>query len=251
MANRMTALLDKIERQLGLMVIQLPDNLSKDTWATIIEEDTLPTFSRYFPFRHRTIIDNTCEKDGFFFVDRDLPEGTEILGVKDVAWDAYRADPRLSRQGLNYGTWDFIAGEYGVEDIALSQMRADYISLFNLGIYIEEYPPNKIKLVSVNGSPVSRYRPFPVDVLIIHPKNLMTISPTMMEIFEQLAKADVATFIYNNLKYYDGSDTVYQNLDLKLDLVQEWANKRQDIIEKMDAEYVTTANAEEPMMFTV
>lgn len=251
MANRMTKLLDKIERQLGLSVIELPEKLSKDHWAEIIRDDTLPTFSRFFPFRHRTIIDNECEKDGFYFVDRDLPEGTEILGVKDVAWDAYRADPKLGRQGLNYGTWDFIAGEYGVDDIALSQVRADYLSLFNLGIYIEEYPPNKIKLVSVNGATVSRYQSFPIDVLIIHPDNLMTISPTMMEIFEQLSKADVALFIYNNLKYYDGTDTVYANLDLKLETVQEWANKRQDIIDKLEAEHVTTANAEQSMIITV
>lgn len=251
MANRLTNLLNKIERRLGLTVLPLPDSLSKDVWESIIKEDTLPTFSRYFPYRHRTLIDNECEKDGYFFIDRDLPEGTEILGVKDIAWEAYRADPGLGRQGLNYGTWDFIAGEYGVEDIAFTQMRADYISLFNLGIYIDFMAPNKIKLVSVNGSEVSKYRPFPIDVYVVHPINLMTISPTMMEIFEQLAMADIATFLYQNLKYYDGTDTVFANIDLKLDTLLEWANKRQEIVEKLDNEHVSTANEEQSMIITV
>lgn len=249
--NKMTKLLNKAERRLGLTVINLPDNLKKETWAEIVKEDTIPTFSRYFPFRHRVIIDHKCEKDGFFFVDRDLPEGVEIIGVKDIAWDAYRADPRMSNQGLNYGNWDFIAGEYGVADIAMTQMRADYVSLFNLGIYIEEYPPNKIKLVSVNGSTVSRYNPFPVDVYVNQPENLMGISPTMMETFEELAFSDIASALYQNLKYYDGTDTVYSTLDLKLDTLQEWANKRENIVNKLDEAHVTTANEHQHMIMCI
>ena len=41
MANRMTKVLNKIERRLGLSMLPLPDKLSKDKWAEIIEEDTL------------------------------------------------------------------------------------------------------------------------------------------------------------------------------------------------------------------
>ena len=111
--NQMTLLLNKIERRLGLLVLNLPESISKDTWHTIIEEDTIPTFSRYFPYKITTIIDNTCEKDGFFFIDKDVPEGCKILGVKDIDWQAYRVDPRfdqlllrtyndVSEHGVNY-----------------------------------------------------------------------------------------------------------------------------------------------------
>ena len=76
--NRMTALLNKIERRLGLKVLKLPEELSKDSWADIIKEDTLPTFSRYFPNQITVIIDNTCCKDGFYFIDKDILEADDL-----------------------------------------------------------------------------------------------------------------------------------------------------------------------------
>ena len=49
-ANRMNKLLDKIERRLGVKQLNLPDYLTKDKWAEeVIANETLDTFSRYFP----------------------------------------------------------------------------------------------------------------------------------------------------------------------------------------------------------
>lgn len=251
-ANRLSKLLDKIQRRLGLMVIKLPDELDKESWKTIIEEDSIPVFSRFFPHEVVTIIDNNCRKDGWFFIDRDLPEGSTILGVKDIEWQTYRNQANLSNVGFGgFQNWDFIASEYGIDDIAFSQMRANYMSLFNLGIYIEFQPPNKIKLVSVNGSLVSNFRPFPIAVFLHHPINLSTISPTMFNTFEDLCTADVANYLYDNLKYYDGIDTVFGNIDLKLDKIQDWANKRENIIDKLNESYVSTANENQLIMMTV
>lgn len=249
--NQMTKLLNKIERRLGMITLNLPDNIAKDKWHTIIEEDTIPTFSRYFPYKITTVIDNTCAKDGFYFIDKDVPEGCKILGVKDIDWQAYRCDPRFDRYGINFSTYDFISRDYSIDDVAFSQTAADFLSLFNLGIYIEFEYPNKIRLVSVNGSPVSRYRPFPLQIFLEHPSNLMTISPTMMEIFEQLSQADIATYLYQNLKYYDGQDTVYMQLDLKLDTLQEWMNKRDEIVKTLEDAHVSTANEFGSMIITV
>lgn len=246
--NQMTLLLNKIERRLGLLVLNLPENISKDTWHTIIEEDTIPTFSRYFPYKLTVIIDNTCEKDGFFFIDKDVPEGCKIIGVKDIDWQAYRCDPRFDRYGINFATFDFISRDYGIDDVAFTQTSADFMSLFNLGIYIVFDPPNKIKLESVNGSPVSRYRPFPLQIFIEHPANLMTISPTMMETFESLAQCDVAIFLYQQLKYFDDFDTTYAQLQLKLDTLQSWADRREDLVNKLDEAHTTTANFEQSMI---
>ena len=244
----MTLLLNKIERRLGLKVLTLPEGLTKDNWAEVIIEDTIPTFSRYFPHKITTIIDNTCEKDGFFFIDKDVPEGCKIIGVKDIDWQAYRCDPRFDRYGINFATFDFISRDYGIDDVAFTQTSADFMSLFNLGIYIVFDPPNKIKLESVNGSPVSRYRPFPLQIFIEHPANLMTISPTMMETFESLAQCDVAIFLYQQLKYFDDFDTTYAQLQLKLDTLQSWADRREDLVNKLDEAHTTTANFEQSMI---
>ena len=250
-ANQMTLLLNKIERRLGLKVLTLPEGLTKDNWAEVIIEDTIPTFSRYFPHKITTIIDNTCEKDGFFFIDKDVPEGCKIIGVKDIDWQAYRCDPRFDSYGINFATFDFISRDYGIDDVAFTQTSADFMSLFNLGIYIVFDPPNKIKLESVNGSPVSRYRPFPLQIFIEHPANLMTISPTMMETFESLAQCDVAIFLYQQLKYFDDFDTTYAQLQLKLDTLQSWADRREDLVNKLDEAHTTTSNFDQTMIMTV
>ena len=115
--NEMTKLLNKIERRLGLSVLTLPEKISKKNWHIVIEEDTIPTYSRYFPYKLTVIIDNTCEKDGFYFIDKDLPEGSKILGVKDIDWQAYRCDPRFDRYGINFSTYDFISRDYGIDDV--------------------------------------------------------------------------------------------------------------------------------------
>lgn len=242
-ANRMTTLLNKIERRLGLLTLNLPDSIGKNTWHTIIEEDTLPTFSRFFPYKITVLIDHTCEKDGFYFIDKDVPEGSIILGASDVDWQAYRTNN-------GYDRYNFLS-TYGADEIALTQVTADYMSLFNLGIYIEFVPPNKVRLTSVNGSAVTRFRSFPLRVFVQHPSNLMTISPTMMEIFEELAQADVATFLYHQMKYFDDTDTTFLTLSLRLDALQEWSNKRADIVQRLDEAHTSSANEGQILIMTV
>ncbi len=72
--NQMTKLLNKIERRLGLQVITLPEKINKDSWHTVIEEDTIPEFSRYFPNKIVSIIDNTCHKDDFILLIKIYPK---------------------------------------------------------------------------------------------------------------------------------------------------------------------------------
>ena len=249
--NQMTLLLNRIERQLGLSVLPLPDGLKKDDWARIIVEDTIPVFSSYFPYEIITLVDPRESKDGYAFIDKDLPEGTRILGVRDISWESYRSDPRVDRFGVQMYSLDWMSRAYACDDIALTATGNDLMSLFNLGIYIEFLYPNKIKLVSVNGFPISQYRPFPIKLLIEHLPNLSSLSPTMMETFMKLAKADIAIAIWNVLKYYDNMDTAYATLALQLDTLQEVANSRSDVIRELDEAHVSTANEHSPMIMCV
>lgn len=242
-SNRMSKLLGKIERRLGTMLLNLPDNIGKNYWATIIQEDTIPVFSRFFPYRVMTVIDHECEKDGFFFIDKDLPQGSVILGAQDVNWEAYRCNN-------GYDRYNFLS-TYGADEIGLTQVSADYMSLFNMGIYIDFIPPNKIRLETVNGSQVTRFRSFPLWVLIEHPANLMTISPTMMNTFEDLCTSDVAAFLYEQLKHFDDTETTYMTLSLKLETIKNWAGKRDEIIRILDEAHTTTANENQILMMTV
>jgi len=249
--NDMTRLLNKIELRLQLgSNFPLPDGCKKDDWPRVILDQSISTFSQYFPYKIQDVITPNVVKDGYFFIDQNVPVGTKILGIGDIDWLAYRSDSRFDRYGINLDAQTWMTRQYAIDDIAMTIAGNDLLSLFDLGIYIEYIPPNKCRLVSVNGNPVSQFRPFPLIILIEHP-GLWTISPTMMETFIKICMCDVATLIYGNIKYYDGLDAVYATLDLKLDTLQEWANRRDDIIREYDEAHTTTANDSAPIMITV
>lgn len=252
--NKMNNLLNKIERRLGVKQLNLPDYLSKDKWAEeVIENETLDTFSRYFPNSMHIVLDlSQRKKDGYYLIDEYVPDSVEILGVRDIDWSLFSKDSLRLQEAQGYGTYDFMTNNYGLDDIMLLQMRADHMSLFNNQIYVEYKPPNMIKLSTITGADITRgMKSFPIEILIKHASNLMTIPPTMMEIFEELAEADVAKFLYENLKYYDGLETVYANIDIKVSDLENKASRREDIVQRLDEAHVSAANAHQPLMFTV
>lgn len=252
--NRMNALLDKLERRLGTKQLNLPDYLTKDKWAEdVIANETLDTFSRYFPNSiHITLDPSQRQKDGYYLIDEYVPDSVEILGVRDIDWSLFSKDSLRLQEAQGYGVYDFMTNNYGLDDIMLLQMRADHMSLFNNQIFVEYKPPNMIKLSTVTGADVTKgMKSIPIEILIKHASNLMTIPPTMMETFEQLAEADVARFLYENLKYYEGLQTVYANMDLKLSDLESKASRRDDIVEKLDDAHVSAANGHQPLIFTV
>jgi hypothetical protein len=72
-----------------------------------------------------------------------------------------------------------------------------------------------------------------------------------MEKFEQLAQADVANFLVNNLKYWDGFETVFTTVDLKLSNLESEASKRESIIDYLETNYVSAGNKSIPLIMTI
>lgn len=253
-ANRMNKLLDKVERRLGTRPLNLPDHLRKDKWASdVIDNETLDTWSRFFPNSMHIVMDLSQRKrNGYYLLDEYVPESVEIIGVRDIDWSLFSRDSLRLQEAQGYGTYDFMTNNYGMDDILLLQMRADHMSLFNNQIFVDYKAPNMVKLSTVTGADVTiGMKSFPIEVLIKHASNLMTIAPTMMETFEKLAQADVATFLYNELKYYEGLEMVFANADIKLSDLEKEADKRDEIVEKLDEAHVSAANKNQPLMFTV
>lgn len=253
-ANRMDALLNKIERRLGTRPLNLPDFLQKDKWASeVISNETLDTFSRYFPNQVTVHLETSRRRsDGWYVIDDEIPDNVEILGVKDIDWRLFSRDTLSLHEAQGYGVYDFMTNTYGLDDVALLQMRQDHLSMFNNQVFVEYKAPNLVKISTVTGADISRgMKGFPIDIFIKHSPNLMTIPPTMMETFEDLAQADVATFLYQNLKYYDGLETVYANIELKMGDLESAATKRDDVVGVLKENYISASNANQPLMFTV
>lgn len=253
MFNRMTDVVNKIERRLGTAPLNLPDHLKKNKWVdSVIIPDTLTTFSRFFPHMVKITLRSEDKKDGYYLLDRHIPPDYEILGVGDVIWSDIDNEFAGLQQYTGYGIYNILGRSMDMDSIMLAQQYADMSSLFNNGIYVEWEPPNMVKLrMAVGGNTENLLENVSLGVFVKHPANLMTIAPTKMETFEQLATADVATWLYQYLKHFDGIETVYANIDLKLSILEDQANKRTEIVEFMRDNYVNPANRNQPIMYTV
>ena len=251
--NRMESLLNKLERRLGTKILNLPAEFSKDTWADeVIANETLDTFSRFFPNAMPYMLNaSTPRRNGWFLLDIDkMTPGVEIIGVSDINWETFFTDGLW--QGNRYGMFDYMHYQYGVDDVAFMQGRADLVSMFNNQIMCEFREPNMVRVFNTVGADISiGIHNIPIMVLLKHAKNLMTIPQTMMEDFEQLAEADVAGYLYEGLKYFDNFETPYANFDLKISEWQDKYNQRADIVQKLDDAHVSAANKHQPIMFTV
>ena len=252
--NNISTLINKIEKRLGLIPLtpSLPKEFNKDEWAKVITTDTLLTFSRYYPYKYRYLVDDDTPKvKGVYYLDEDLiGPSAKILGISDIAWEDFSNNGLSIAQQFGYGLPDVGMMNFSVDDIASLAMRANYASLFNNGIYPEFEYPNKLRLKGIGNQDVQIGR-FTIDILLVHPDTLVTISPTKMEIFEQLAQADIAGFLFRGLRYYDGLQTVNLTIDLKLNELESEYGKRENILDKLEQNYVSAGNDSIPLIITV
>lgn len=252
MYNDMTKLLNKIERRLGTKQMNLPSHLQKDNWAReVICNETLDTFSRYFPHKIPYTLGPENRKGDFYLIDESICESMTILGAGDINWREWSHHyPGLMYGGVN--SYDMMTSGVDFETLADVQMMADHVSAFTNGIYIEYYPPNRLKLnIVISSSFLTNFQRIPIELFVKHADNLKTIPPTQMETFENLAVADVASFIYEDLKMFDNLETVFASVDLKLQSLEEKARNRERIVDDLERNYVSAANKNQPIMLTI
>lgn len=259
MANDMTDLLNKIERRLGLIPLtpHLPENMNKEAWAKTIEEDTMVTFSRYFPQKLKFVINSeTCNKVRenncwYYIIKDEYLGGAKLLGVIDIDWNDTSADNVGVGQTAGYGYYipNYGGLESTIDAFLANQMSADIASMYNNNIFVDFQYPNKIGIKRAGGLDVNLASY--VVILLIQHSTLATISPTKMETFEALAQSDVAKFLYMNLRYYDNLETTYLNIDLKLNELEQEAGKREGIIDEIKQSYVSASNDAIPYIMTV
>lgn len=259
-ANDMSRLLKKISRRLGLIPLlpHLPEGFTIDDWADVIKEDSMVTFSRYFPNKivYLCNSDTIIMKDGWYYLRDDIIGANKVLGITDIDWTTLGSNnmglSAISDFGYPaaFGPIGTGTGIYSAEQAMTYALGQDLNSLYSSGnsAYVEtdEGNPMRFKVVGISGRSLS-LQSFAVNVLVEH-KDLATISPTKMNTFEELAQADVANYLYENLKYFDELETVYVQINLKMDRLRDEAGKRENIIEKLENAYVSASNNNQPLI---
>lgn len=259
LSNNMTDLLDLIEENLGLIPVmhKMPEKFGRNAWAKRIKKRTLRTFSRYFGQKIRFVMNDQTtikRKEGGRWVSYIKDEclgGRELFGAIDIDWEDYSSDNiSMERNGTVDGY--YLPNYAGIDqtfEAALNyQAMADVNSMYNNDIFVEFEEPNKV-ILSMSGGRTLNLPSYVINLLVKH-EDLYTISPTMMETFESLATADIARFLFMNLRYFDGVETIFINVDLKLSELEQIASKREDIIEELKNASVSASNKAIPYIMT-
>ena len=125
--NDMSALINKIERRLGLIMItpHLPEGMGKEEWAKVIKDDTMLTFSRYFPRKIRFVVnDETCVKKMVanrweYTIKDEYLQGQKLLGAIDIDWQDTTSDNMSIAQTAGFGGgYGYYTPNYGTNQLS-------------------------------------------------------------------------------------------------------------------------------------
>lgn len=265
MINTFTRLINKIERDLGLIQITpfLPKEYNKDKWVDIIKEDTLLTFSYYYPRKIKYMIDKdtTIKKGDVYLLKEELLGGAQLTGVADIDFSSLnKANMLYNNDGggayftnnnpFIYGLNSYNPGMFDtMTNMIGAQLNADSMSMFKYGIYPDFIPPNGV-IIKGNTNRMINLDSFVIDVYVTH-IDISTIAPTKMIIVDQLATCDIAGFLYNNLKYYEEVRSIFGESNIRLDDLRSVWEKRPDIISELESSYVSPSNDNIPYILTV
>ena len=223
----------RIKRKIGIYGIALPVEDLDGLILDILEDTTLPVFSLYVPMEEIMTLDMDSLHNPSDLGDQCdlyiLPEfpGRKLLYVKHVEYD------ESLMRGAYYPSRSIFSTSTAVADLLQTNLEKQIIDLTTEAVTFHYVHPRKLYIFDSLIS--SRLR---ITMAFEHDKSFASIPPTAEESFFKLAALDIKAGLYPTIKHYDGIETSYGRIELKLD---DWANAESDrdsLLEKWDDEYM-------------
>lgn len=216
-------LMRKLDRHLGLSTLQLEKFYPRI--QEVLNDDTLRTLSQFFPYNYMLKLDLSQVKDG-----ENLGNGEYIYYLTDKYIESNDNIDIISvRRVTGAGTfeqWNAPLQTFNIDAMILEAQASNIRSLANISTKAFEFlPPNRIKLKGF-GSHDTIY----VECKITYP-SWGAVPESISIAAEQLAKLDVKTYLWNELKLYDKLESADGAIDLKID---DWANAENERQELLD-----------------
>lgn len=226
-----TTVLRHIKRKIGASHFPVP--VDDDEIIEIIEQETLPTFSTYFPYFYNMKVNPKTQSTGepgcYFIEDNDMD--IEVIGIAQVYRDTSTQYDYLESEKYNVSRY--------TNDFFGSQVLADFTSAVEVPQTFNFHPPNVLEVFPKN----SLYNtPFFVKVKAIHPSHLGTISMSLRDEFLKLALYDVQISMYHILKFYEGMGTGVGNIALKTEEFEAADANRKELLETWSTKYLKESN---------
>ena len=193
-----------------------------------LDQETLPTLSIYLPWMHDVKVE--VERDQIF-PDRpgiyQLRTTERLLGINRL------------REGVgSFGSFPYDPMLFG--DTLDRQLVVDRQSATELAITWEFQAPNVVEIFPKGLT-------FPelwFECKCVHPTHLRTIPPTAREVLRDLFLADLAADVLSVRQYFQSMQSVFGELNLNLDRLQTQADRRQEIIDKLELKQFKTGHAQ-------
>ena len=229
--------LKKAKRRLGTKMLNLP--LDDDELLEILYEDTIPTFSIYFPYEFQwkvnlglcDIATQYCvESSGIKAYYIDLPNNMNVIECASLDY--------MQNSMMNYYTPP--TGLMDSYDIFNNQiMQGMYESMMSFPTLIEWKEPN---ILIVNEPSNLMYKDVVLRLYIEHSKDFSTIKFSYLDWLVKLYVLDLKIALYEILKYTDKQDTIIQQIDLKIENWADASDRRDQLLEEWDQIFLSHRN---------
>jgi hypothetical protein len=210
MALNATVAMRFVEMELGMSHHLM--ELTRENMLDIFEQRTLPTFSLYFPYESRLIIDpyTDCVPDRtcLYYLRTEL----EILGVTKVLINNIEA----GLQNIS----PFWSNPFDLH------MRNTYESAVLNPTTFEFVHPDMVDVFPKN----TYVRSLMVVLKCIHPKGMTTVPLNMREEFLELAKLDVLCALRPIRERFASINTTFGTIEQFLQKLDDAPDKRNDLI---------------------
>ncbi len=214
-------LMKKMVRHLGLASLALEKYypLIKET----LMEDTLSTFSQFFPYEYtyskdlsKSKYDDAEDGSRIYYINNEWLEKNDLEIISVMAVEG----------ASTFQQWNAPLQTFNIDAMILEGAASSLRSQLNISTKSFKFlPPNRLKLRGYGG-----YEDVKIVVKIPYP-NIGYVPQSLSIAFEELAKLDIKCTLYPELKLYDKLQSADGEIDLKIDDWADAENQRQDLLD--------------------
>ncbi len=219
-----TQVLRYINRMLGAVVQEL--DLSEEEMMRVVFQETLPTFSKFYPYKYRLLVNESEFVQGSLNTYRIPNEDRlEIIGVHKV----------FLRNMTQFGS-TMIPLSYNPFE---TQIFNDFVSMTVTPVTWTYIPPGELTIFPK----IVNYLSALVEVKAIHPRHLKTVPMNMRDEFLKLCLLDVLQSLYPLRKRFENFSTPFGSIQPFMEMVESAKADRDELLEKWRVLLLKDSNA--------
>jgi hypothetical protein len=209
-----TYILRHVEKKLGYKFNEL--EINPDEIIENIQEESLITFSKFYPYQVETVIGEHTKVEGTnneYYLETEF----DILGVSKVFDNI-----------TMYAGGGLMPYSHNMVDPMSRQWTADAISINKNPLVFQFNHPNTVTLTPA----LYVIRDTKVLLNVVHPEHFGTVPTNLQDEFLKLALLDTKEVLYQIRHRFANLQTAFGSIELFIDDLAEAPNQKEELLEK-------------------